>query len=204
MDQEFEDELSMEEQQAFRALAREQMPPPLLEERVVAALKQANLLRSTKNVSWTIMSRKGLAVAASFLLFFTLGLLAGAHWIEKPARQSNLPEFMLVLRAEPEQSQPRSAAEVHQGVKEYSAWARGLRQQGVQIDGEKLKSEARFLRVVAGRTVVADNNSATGPDSIVGYFLIEAQDYEHAVKAAEGCPHLKYGGIVEVRQIDRF
>jgi hypothetical protein len=203
MDQEFEDELSMEEQQAFRALAREQMPPPLLEERVVAALKQAKLLRPTKNALWTSLSRKGLAVAAS-LLCFTLGMLAGARWMGKPAHQSNLPEFMLVLRAEPERSQPRSAVEVHQNAKEYGAWARGLRQQGVQIDGEKLKSEARILRVVEGRTVVVDNNPDTSPNAIVGYFLIEAQDYEHAVKAAEGCPHLKYGGTVEVRQIDRF
>ena len=204
MNQEFEDELSMEERQALAGLVREKMPAPLLEERVVETLKQSKLLRSSRSVRGPGMARIGIAVAASSLCFI-LGAMAGVQWVSKPGPKTNSAEFMLVLQAAPEQSAPRSSDEVLQRVREYSNWAGELRQQGVRVDGEKLKREARILRVVDGRAgVVSENRSDGNQDAIAGYFLVEAQDYEHAVKVAEGCPHLKYGGSIEVRQIDRF
>ena len=79
MSEEFEDELSAEERRALDALVREKTAPPLLEERVVGALKRAELLRPAKSIRGLRAPRVGLAVAAS-LLFFVLGTLAGARW----------------------------------------------------------------------------------------------------------------------------
>ena len=205
MSQEFEDELSAEERRALDGLAREKMPPPLLEERVVGALKRAKLLRPAKKVRGLRAPRTGLAVAASLLLF-VLGTLAGARWGATPERKTGEAEFMLVLRsAAGQSSSPPAPEEVRQRVGEYSQWAGRLRQQGVRVDGEKLRRETRILRGTdAGAVVVAEERSEAGQDSIAGYFLIEARNYEQAVKVAEGCPHLKYGGTIEVRQIDRF
>jgi hypothetical protein len=39
-------------------------------------------------------------------------------------------------------------------------------------------------------------------NAIGGYFLIRARDYQQAVSIAENCPHLRYGGTIEIRQID--
>ena len=203
MSQEFEDELSVEERRALDHLVREQMPPPSLEERVVETLKRSKLIRPSKHLWGLSAPRVGLAVAA-VLLFFVLGALIGAQWVSKPERKTIEPEFMLVLRSAPEQSQPRSSEDEMQRVREYSNWAGQLRQQGVRVDGEKLKREARILRGTDGRAVVSENSSDTSTQTIAGYFLIAARDYEQAVKIAEGCPHLKYGGTIEVRQIDRF
>ena len=203
MNQEFEDELSMEERRALAGLARETPPPAALEERVVATLKQAKLLRSAQSVWGGRVPRIGWALAAS-LLCFALGAAAGARWVSRTAQKPNSPEFMLVLRAAPEQAQPHTTDEVLRRVKEYGDWAGRLRQQGVQIDGEKLKREARILRGTDGRVVVADERADANREAIAGYFLIATQDYEYAVKVAEGCPHLKYGGSIEVRQLERF
>ena len=35
-----------------------------------------------------------------------------------------------------------------------------------------------------------------------GYFQIRAASYEEAVEIAEGCPHLEFGGSIEIREID--
>ena len=201
MSEDFEDELGAEERLALDRMAREAAPPPALEERVVEALKRAKLLRPRRSVWARAGTRAALAVAASLLLF-VLGALAGARWASKP-EQSGAPEFMLVLRSAPGRSEPRSAEETARRVREYGDWAGQLRRQGVRVDGEKLASEARFLRGPAGaRGPVPETLSAA--ETIAGYFLIEARDYEQAVRLAEGCPHLKYGGTIEVRQIERF
>ncbi|HEX7177692.1 MAG TPA: hypothetical protein VF240_20705 [Pyrinomonadaceae bacterium] len=204
MSQEFEDELSAEERRALDALVREKTALPLLEERVVGALKRAELLRPAKSIRGLRAPRVGLAVAAS-LLFFVLGTLAGARWgAGAPERKTGVGEFMLVLRSAAGQSQPDAPDEVRRRVGEYGKWAGRLRQQGVRVDGEKLRREARILRAADGSAAVSEERSEASQDAIAGYFLIEAQNYEQAVKVAEGCPHLKYGGTIEIRQIDRF
>lgn len=203
MSQEFEDEISAEERRSLDRLVREKMPPPALEERVVETLKRSKLIRPSQSIWGLRAPRIGLAIAAS-LLFFVLGTLAGAKWVSQPERKSNAPEFMLVLRSASEQSQALSSEEVKERVREYGNWAGQLRQQGMRVDGERLRREARILRRTDERALTTENRSDTSTETIAGYFLIEARDYEQAVKIAEGCPHLKYGGIIEVRQIDRF
>ncbi len=204
MNQEFDDELSEEERQVFAGLPREKVPPARLEDRVVQSLKQAGVLSPPKKFIRSNAVRIGMAVAAS-LLFFVLGA-AVMRWWSRPVQTSDLPEFMLVLRQTRAQDQQRTAEESLRIAKEYGNWARQLSRQGVPVDGEKLKDEARTLRMVDGRPTGSDeiNRADAGRATIAGYFLIKATGYEHAVKIAEGCPHLKYGGTIEVREIDRF
>jgi hypothetical protein len=203
MNQEFEDELSPEERQALDSLAREKMPPSFLEERIVEALKRSDRIRSSKTRWWSVLPKIGLAATASLLLF-TLGLMAGIWWISAETKKSEMPEFMLVLRSSPEQSQDISRDEVLTMVKEYSAWAREIEQRGLLLGGEKLKQEARLLRTIDGRMAVSENLPDSKENAIEGYFLIQAKDYKQAITIAQGCPHLKYGGSIEIRQIDQF
>ena len=37
----------------------------------------------------------------------------------------------------------------------------------------------------------------------MGYFLIQAESYEEAVRVARQSPHIAYGGTIEVREIER-
>lgn len=208
MSNEFDDELNGRERRAFDALAREREAPAALEERVVHALGREGLLRAPATTHAVAGSRRptlprlGLAVAASVALF-ALGVLVGARWWSSPPRQlraqADSPEFMLVLRPLPA---PTAGAEGER-VREYSAWAREARRAGL-IGGEKLKDEARVLRAVGDRLdVAAASDEAEAGSGVSGYFIVRARDYDHAVSIARDCPHLKHGGTIEVRQIER-
>jgi len=196
---EFRDELSKEEREAFAALDRQKIPPNFLEERIVHALKEANLIRP--RVTWRARTIKiGPAVAASVALLI-IGLALGIRWKPIPATNQKLPEFMLVLQASPLESPNRSAEDVLRSVREYSAWAATMRKQGVLVDGEKLTNDGRILTLIDGRPVISE--APKDPKGrIAGYFLIHARDYQQAVSIAQDCPHLKTGGTIELRQID--
>lgn len=203
MNKEHEEEITPQEREAFGRLAKEKMPSPFLEERIVEALKQSNLIRAPKTGLWASFQKPGIAIAASLALFI-LGALAGLWWASTPSGEAGMPEFMLLLRAAPQESQAGTSDEVLRRVEEYDGWAKEIQKRGLLLGGEKLKDEARLLSVINGRNAVSLNQPASENNAIAGYFLIHAHDYEHAITIAEGCPHLKYGGIVEVRQIERF
>jgi hypothetical protein len=202
MNQEFEDHLRPDERRAFEALPREASPPPLLEQRIVETLKRSNLIRSPKSAPWLGPFRISIAAAASLVLF-ALGVLAGARWMSAPSPNADSPQFLLLLRPSPSQPQVTAPAEVRRLVEEYTAWAGTVRQAGALVAAEKLKDEARTLRVIDGRLSVLGGPPDQPENTVEGYFVIQAEDYEHALKIAEGCPHLKYGGRIEVRPIDR-
>ena len=193
---ETEEQLSPDERQAFRGLVREKIPPSSLEGRIVAELKQSGLIRT----SGTYWKRRAVAAAAAVLIFIT-GAVVGSRWKSSPTTRSS--KFMLVLRTGTEGARPRSNEQIMSTVREYGKWAGDLRRQGINVDGEKLKPDVRVLRAVDGHTV-SETRAATDPETIGGYFVIEAADYQQALRIAEGCPHLKYGGFIEVRQIDLF
>ncbi|MFP6685193.1 MAG: NAD-dependent epimerase/dehydratase family protein [Polyangiaceae bacterium] len=72
---------------------------------------------------------------------------------------------------------------------------------GADRRGEKLTEDGRLLSGAA--TALLEPGSG-GEDGIQGYFLIRAPGYRQAVALASGCPHLKYGGRIEVRRIHKF
>jgi len=74
--------------------------------------------------------------------------------------------------------------------------------EGAVLDGEKLTDDARSLKFVEGQPVVSIADAETRKTAIAGYFLIRARDYQEAIAIAESCPHAKYGGTIEIRQID--
>ena len=194
MKENFDEELSAEEREAFDRLAREKQPPALLETHVIKTLKEARLLRQS-TTQWRRRAPRIVGLLAASLLIFLGGAVVGANWWGARASRPgpNSPRFMLVLNAA-EPSRPRSLEEIKQIVEEYRGWASNLRDQGISVEGEKLKEEIR----------VVGEDQARQQKRISGYFLVGAPDFDQAVQIASGCPHLKYGGTIEVRQIDRF
>ncbi len=99
---------------------------------------------------------------------------------------------MLLLYDAPDEK-TLTDAQMGERVTEYVSWARRVRAEGREISGQKLDPEAKFL----------------GPDDakpgwpLGGYFVISAPDIDAAVAVARSCPHVKYGGLVEVRAVSR-
>ncbi len=191
------EELSAEERQALDALPREVTPPLELEDRTVQALKGRGTLHPRQGTGgWQRM----LAVAAAAVLLLAGGAAAGRWTAASAVAAPEQPEFLLLLRAGQEEA-PRSDEEMMERVNEYSAWARTARQQGSLLTGEKLMDDGRLL---SGAAMALLKPGSSGEEGIQGYFLIRAPDYRQAVAVASGCPHLKYGGHIEVRRIHKF
>ena len=197
------DELSSEERRAFAELTKEQMPPSFLEEQIVEKLKANNVIRSPR-LGWLPgYQRIGVAFALSLAIFVT-GAMVGARRVSAPPKKSDSPEFMLILRMSSPEMEAQTPEDELQRVKEYSAWARDLERKGLLTGGEKLKDEGRFLSQVKEGAAITETHSNAAEGAIAGYFLLPASDYEQAVTVAKTCPHLKHGGTVEIRQIERF
>ncbi|MCI0696443.1 YciI family protein [candidate division KSB1 bacterium] len=193
------DELNPEEREKFATLLRERSPAASLEARIISALKAKGLIRLTPSPQiWTMPRLAGaFAVALVFLaLGFGLGKWRGGVLPQQPHHNM----FVLFLYDDSPETLPDDMSK----VVEYGNWARAISMSKRMITGEKLKDGGRLLRNVRGQLEIREVREAGESNVLGGYFLIEAENYEEAIKVAASCPHLKYGGLIELRQIDQI
>jgi hypothetical protein len=107
-------------------------------------------------------------------------------------------EFILVFRRDykTKELQP-SDEEMQIHLKHWQDWFRSLAAQDI------LARPVQRLDT-RGKLVKHDRSVTDGPymeikESIGGLIIIKAEDYQAAIKIAEGCPVLELGGNVEVR-----
>jgi hypothetical protein len=116
-----------------------------------------------------------------------------------------MPSFILFLHEHQGQFDQRSEDEMMRIIQEYGAWAAKMREAKRFVGGEKLTDDTgKVLRPKSGRIVVTDGPYAESKEIVGGFFTITAKDYDEACEIATDCPHLKYGGRVEVRQIHQL
>ena len=93
----------------------------------------------------------------------------------------------------------RSRDEQERIVTEFVEWARQLREQKRMVGGNPVAPTGRVVAMKGDQ--VTDTPYEPTPEMLGGYFLIEAEDYTDAVGVAKGCPGLKWGESVQVREI---
>jgi len=168
-----DDSLSPEQLSALRG---PKSPPASLEEATVARLRAMGVLRKPGLVVRPIPAL--LALCASFLLGLAVRpLLPPLH----PG--DSRPLFLLLLYGD-----PQHRGEEHRP--EYVAWARGLAARGQLTGDGELTGEVDALN----KTVPVE-----GVEEPLGFFVLRASDRAEALKLSMGCPHLRYGGRVELR-----
>ena len=114
-----------------------------------------------------------------------------------------MPQFMLLLHRFPSDGPAPSPEEMQAVIAEYSAWSERLAAQGKFLGGQKLADEGgRSISANGGGMSVTDGPFNETKEVIGGYFSIRAGDYDEAVRIAEDCPHLGYGGTIEIREIE--
>jgi hypothetical protein len=114
-----------------------------------------------------------------------------------------MPNYMLLLYDDPSRRKSLSAEEMQPIVAKYMAWADQMRSRGGT--GNKLADgNGKVLRSSAGKPRVTDGPYSETKEVLGGYFQIEAASYDDAVKVAMTCPHMEYGGTVEVRLIENL
>ncbi|MGD2115090.1 MAG: YciI family protein [Acidobacteriota bacterium] len=116
-----------------------------------------------------------------------------------------MPSYMLLLHEEPDVFDRMSPEDFQQVIERYRAWSVGLEESGHYLASDKLTDgEGRVLRKTGDTVRVTDGPFAETKEVIGGYFTISAAGYDEAVALARDCPHLDYGGSIEVREIDRM
>ena len=154
---------------------RQVTAPDDLENRIVKELRARGVIKSRHH------RLRLVAVVASAVVLFAGGYGA-AKWTASvdAARSTTTPQFMLLLhttnaltaRGIPEQRL----------IEEYGQWARLVRANGNIIHGAKLKP-------VGGQT-------------LSGFFIVAAESLQAAEALAASSPHARYGGRIEIREID--
>ncbi len=106
-------------------------------------------------------------------------------------------EFMLFFRWEkmpafkPEQFQ--------ESAKRWQDWLGNLTAQNKFVsNGNRLEGGGK---VIHPKAVVTDGPFVEIKESLFGYMVIRAKDYDEAVALAKECPALRDGGSVEVRKV---
>ena len=116
-----------------------------------------------------------------------------------------MPQFMLLLHESPSDFSKVSAEEMQKIIGEYIAWRRKIEAEGKFAGGEKLKDEGgRHVSMRNGMARVVDGPYTEAKEVMGGYFIIKASSYDEAVETSKDCPHLKYGGWIEVREIEQL
>jgi hypothetical protein len=111
-----------------------------------------------------------------------------------------MDEFVLLFRLDiiNKEAQP-SPEQMQVYMKQYQDWVGGIAAQNKFVGGKGLSTEGRVLK---SNHVVTDGPYAEIKESIAGYIIIRAADFDEAVNLAESCPMLNgEGNSVEVRKI---
>lgn len=117
--------------------------------------------------------KRWLPLAAALVLVFAAGVFVGKY---EPRRQT----YALLLHENPGPSR----------VEEYVRWSRNE----FVVGGHELADDARFLD---------PRTTRDGKGEVAGFFLIAAESLEEATQLARTCPHVRYGGTIEVRAVLR-
>jgi len=114
-----------------------------------------------------------------------------------------MPNYMLLLHESPADFAGLSPEQIQRVIAEYTSWRDKVKSEGRFVGSAKLKDEGgKHMSGGNGNLRVTDGPFTEAKELIGGYFAISADDYDQAVETASSCPHLKYGGRIEVREIE--
>jgi hypothetical protein len=107
--------------------------------------------------------------------------------------------YMLLIVEPPGQRQERgreAGEAVYDHMLEYS---RSLKERGVLIATNSLKSEGARLSIRGGKSLVVDGPFTEAKELVGGFFLLNVQTREEALALAAECPAAQWA-TVEVRE----
>jgi hypothetical protein len=81
------------------------------------------------------------------------------------------------------------------------AWGNQARQAGFLVGSNKLVDDGG--KIMRGKTLVTDGPYSETKELLGGYYLIEAANYDEAVRRSKDHPHLEHGTI-EVREVEKL
>jgi hypothetical protein len=88
-------------------------------------------------------------------------------------------------------------------MRDYGRWVEATVRSGRHVLSNKLAdpSEAKTVRMPAGKVIVTDGPFAETKEQLGGFHLLECRDLEEALELARAMPTLRVGGTIEVRMV---
>ncbi len=83
---------------------------------------------------------------------------------------------------------------------EVYAWIDGLTKQGIFSAAQPLEPEGKIVSGPNG-SIVTDGIAAEAKEAVGGFFIVNVETMEEAVRIAQTSPMFNYGGQLEVRRI---
>jgi len=116
-----------------------------------------------------------------------------------------MAKFMLLLHEDPSGFAELSPQDMQTVIAEYTAWRDQLINQNQFVGGEKLVDEGgKHLNLDQNQVRITDGPYSEAKEVLGGFFIIDAADYDQACDISAQCPHLKYNGRIELRQVDEI
>jgi len=110
-----------------------------------------------------------------------------------------VPQFMLLLYDDPTGWAKLSPEEMQKAIEKYQAWMK----MPFTVDSKRLgEDRGKVVRSHNGKPRATDGPYSETKEVVGGYFTIEAQNYDAALAHCRDCPHLEYGGTIEVREVE--
>ena len=107
--------------------------------------------------------------------------------------------YMLLIIEPVGQRQQRTEDEGRNLYDRMLRYADDLRERGLLLAAQSLKSEASRLQVREGRRALVDGPFADAKEMVGGYFLLDCATHDEAVAIAAECPAAQWA-TVEVRE----
>ena len=113
-----------------------------------------------------------------------------------------MPAYLAVLYTKPDRWTNVSREEMRRIMLEYRPWREALEARGHFLHGHKLADGTG--RVLRGRqkVKVIDGPFSESKEVVGGYIALRASGYDEAIELLLDCPHLRYDGTIEVREIE--
>jgi len=181
-----QEQLSREELKALEELKSSKIQTAEMEDQTVNALISKGLI--LKNMETSTPWLRYLGGAAAAVILFLVGFWVGQT---DPGSPSLPGETYMLLLHEKQGSIPADDPKIGQ---EYGNWASSLPPENAFVGGSELDPKIRMV----GSWDPKDDSDVSS-----GYFMILASSLDEAAKVAEECPHIDYGGSIEVRKVLR-
>jgi hypothetical protein len=114
-----------------------------------------------------------------------------------------MANYLLLLYSDPTRWKSLSHEEMQPIVAKYMAWADEMRSKG-GVGNKRADDSGIVLRSTGGKPRVTDGPYSETKEVLGGYFQFQAANYDEAVSRAMTCPHMEYGGTIEVRVIENL
>lgn len=113
--------------------------------------------------------------------------------------------YLLMIYTSEQQDAQRTEEEGQENMNAYYAFTNEVREAGVMLGGEALHptTAATTVRIRNGQTATTDGPFAETKEQLGGYYMLECENLDEAIKWAAKIPGAKDGSI-EIRPVWEF